>query len=103
MNSFRAIVRGIEYEVERQIEVLENGGKVEQETLRWDDVSGRTFSMRDKEDAQDYRYFPEPDLVAIRLSDEYIENVKKHYQNYQKEERKDIWKTMGYHKKMLHY
>ena len=77
MNSFRAIVRGIEYEVERQIEVLENGGKVEQETLRWDDVSGRTFSMRDKEDAQDYRYFPEPDLVAIRLSDEYIENVKK--------------------------
>lgn len=77
MNSFRAIVRGIEYEVERQIEVLENGGKVEQETLRWDDVSGRTFPMRDKEDAQDYRYFPEPDLVAIRLSDEYIENVKK--------------------------
>ncbi len=77
MNSFRAIVRGIEYEAERQIDVLENGKKVEQETLRWDDVSGRTFSMRDKEDAQDYRYFPEPDLVAIRLSDEYIENIKK--------------------------
>lgn len=77
MNSFRAIVRGIEYEIDRQIEVLENGGKVEQETLRWDDVSGKTFSMRDKEDAQDYRYFPEPDLVAIRLSTEYIENIKK--------------------------
>ena len=76
MNSFRSIVRGIEYEVERQIEVLENGGKVEQETLRWDDVSGRTFSMRDKEDAQDYRYFPDPDLVAIKLSEEYIENIK---------------------------
>ena len=76
MNSFRSIVRGIEYEVDRQIEVLENGGKVEQETLRWDDVSGRTFSMRDKEDAQDYRYFPDPDLVAIKLSDEYIENIK---------------------------
>ena len=77
MNSFRSIVRGIEYEIDRQIDVLEDGGKVEQETLRWDDVSGKTFSMRDKEDAQDYRYFPEPDLVAIRLSDEYIESVRK--------------------------
>ena len=77
MNSFRSIIRGIEYEADRQIELLEEGGKVEQETLRWDDVSGRTFSMRDKEDAQDYRYFPEPDLVAIRLSEEYIENIKK--------------------------
>ena len=76
MNSFRSIIRGIEYETQRQIEVIENGGKVEQETLRWDDVSGKTFSMRDKEDAQDYRYFPEPDLVAIRLSEEYIENIK---------------------------
>lgn len=76
MNSFRSIVRGIEYEIERQIDVLEEGGKVEQETLRWDDVSGRTFSMRDKEDAQDYRYFPDPDLVAIKLSEEYIENIK---------------------------
>lgn len=76
MSSFRSITRGIEYEIERQIDLLEAGGKVLQETLRWDDVSGRTFSMRDKEDAQDYRYFPEPDLVAIKLSDEYIENVK---------------------------
>ena len=77
MNSFRSIVRAIEYEVKRQIEVIENGGTIEQETLRWDDVSGKTFSMRDKEDAQDYRYFPEPDLVAIRLSDEYVENIRK--------------------------
>ena len=76
MNSFRAIARAIEYESERQIDVLEDGGKIDQETLRWDDVSGKTFSMRDKEDAQDYRYFPEPDLVAIRLSEEYIENIK---------------------------
>ena len=76
MNSFRSITRAIEYEVDRQIDVLEDGGKIEQETLRWDDVSGKTFSMRDKEDAQDYRYFPDPDLVAINLSDEYIENIK---------------------------
>jgi aspartyl-tRNA(Asn)/glutamyl-tRNA(Gln) amidotransferase subunit B len=77
MSSFRSIVRAIDYESERQIELLEDGGKVEQETLRWDDISGRTFTMRSKEDAEDYRYFPEPDLVAIRLSDEYVENIRK--------------------------
>ncbi len=77
MNSFRSITRAIEYEVDRQVNVIENGGKIEQETLRWDEVSGKTFSMRDKEDAQDYRYFPEPDLVAIKLTDDYIEAIKK--------------------------
>ncbi len=76
MNSFKAITRAIDYEASRQIDVIEEGGKIDQETLRWDDVSGRTFSMRDKEDAQDYRYFPDPDLVAIKLSEEYIENIK---------------------------
>lgn len=76
MNSFRSIARAIEYEVDRQIDVLEEGGKIEQETLRWDEVSGKTFSMRDKEDAQDYRYFPDPDLVAIKLSEEYIQKIK---------------------------
>ncbi len=76
MNSFRSIVRAIEYEAARQIDLIEEGGKIEQTTLRWDDVSGKTFQMRDKEDAEDYRYFPDPDLVAIRLSEEYIENVK---------------------------
>lgn len=77
MNSFRSIVRAIDYESERQIEVLENGGKIDQETLRWDDVSGKTFPMRDKEDAQDYRYFPDPDLVTIRISEEMKENIRK--------------------------
>ncbi len=76
MNSFRSISRAIEYEAQRQIDVIESGGKIVQETLRWDEVSGKTFSMREKEDAQDYRYFPDPDLVAIRLSDEYIQNIK---------------------------
>ena len=76
MNSFRSITRAIEYEIDRQVDIVDNGGKIDQETLRWDDVSGKTFPMRDKEDAQDYRYFPDPDLVAIRLSDEYIENIK---------------------------
>ncbi len=77
MNSFKSISRAIEYEKERQIYELEHGNKIEQETLRWDDLEGRTFPMRNKEDSQDYRYFPEPDLVAIKLSDEYIENIKK--------------------------
>ena len=76
MNSFRSITRALEYEIGRQVDILDNGGTVEQETLRWDEVSGKTFSMRDKEDAQDYRYFPEPDLVAIRLSEEYIQDIK---------------------------
>ncbi|MCI8272463.1 MAG: Asp-tRNA(Asn)/Glu-tRNA(Gln) amidotransferase subunit GatB [Clostridia bacterium] len=76
MNSFRSISRAIDYEIGRQVQALDNGGKIEQETLRWDEVSGKTFSMRDKQDAQDYRYFPEPDLVAIELSEEYIENIK---------------------------
>ena len=76
MNSFRSIVRAIEYEANRQIDVVEAGGKISQETLRWDEVSGKTFSMREKENAQDYRYFPDPDLVAIKLSEEYIQNIK---------------------------
>ena len=77
MSSFRSIVRAIDYEANRQVEELEKGNIIEQETLRWDDISGKTFSMRNKENADDYRYFPEPDLVSIKLSDEYIENVRK--------------------------
>ena len=76
LNSFRAIARAIEYEAERQIELLEDGEKVMQETRRWDDNKGYSYAMRSKEDAQDYKYFPEPDLPPIEISDEYIENVK---------------------------
>lgn len=77
MSSFKSIVRAIDYERETQIDDYESGKTVEQETMRWDDFESKTFIMRNKEDAQDYRYFPEPDLVAIKLSDEYIENVRK--------------------------
>jgi len=76
LNSFRAIARAIEYEAERQIELLEDGEKVMQETRRWDDNKGYSYAMRSKEDAQDYRYFPEPDLVPIVISDEWIAKVK---------------------------
>lgn len=76
LNSFRAIARAIEFEIERQKEVLESGGKIYQETRRWDDAEGKGYAMRTKEDAHDYRYFPEPDLLPIHLSEEYIENLK---------------------------
>ena len=76
LNSFKAIHNSIEFEIQRQIEVLENGGVVHQETRRFDDVKGVGYAMRSKDDAQDYRYFPEPDLAPIVLSDEYINNIK---------------------------
>ena len=76
LNSFRSIARSIEFEIKRQTEVLEAGGKIIQETRRWDDEKGEGFAMRNKEEAHDYRYFPEPDLMPIRLSEEYIENIK---------------------------
>ena len=76
LNSFKAIAHAIEGERERQIELLEAGKEVVQETRRWDDNKEHSYAMRSKEDAQDYRYFPEPDLVPIVLSDEWIAEVK---------------------------
>ncbi len=76
MNSFKAIARAIEGERKRQIEVLEEGKKVVQETRRWDDNKDSSFAMRSKEDAQDYRYFPEPDLVPIEISDEWLQEIR---------------------------
>ena len=76
VNSFSAAVRGIEYEAKRQIELLESGGTVVQETRRWDDPKGMSFPMRSKEDAQDYRYFPEPDLLTIVVDKERIKALK---------------------------
>ena len=76
LNSFRALERAIEYEVERQIEIVEDGGHVVQETRTWDDANGVTLSMRSKEEAHDYRYFPEPDLVPINLDQAWIDEIK---------------------------
>jgi aspartyl-tRNA(Asn)/glutamyl-tRNA(Gln) amidotransferase subunit B len=76
MNSFKAIARSIEYEIERQIDLLEDGGQVVQETRRWDDDSGESYGMRSKENAHDYRYFPEPDLLPLHIDDAWLENVK---------------------------
>ena len=77
LNSFKAIARAIEGETERQIDLIESGEKVIQETRRWDDNKGESYAMRSKEDAQDYRYFPDPDLVPISLTEEYLEEIRK--------------------------
>ncbi len=76
LNSFRALVRASQYEIERQIKIYESGGTVVQETLGWDDVRGVTTSQRSKEEAHDYRYFPEPDLPPLQLSDAWIESIR---------------------------
>lgn len=76
LNSFKAIARAIEGEAKRQIELLEEGKEVIQETRRWDDNKESSHAMRSKEDAQDYRYFPEPDLVPIVIEDAWIETIK---------------------------
>lgn len=85
LNSFKAIAHAIEGERQRQIELLEMGRKVIQETRRWDDNKEASHAMRSKEDAQDYRYFPEPDLVPIVISDEWIAEIKSRQPELRKE------------------
>lgn len=77
INSFRSIARAIAAERKRQIELIEDGGKVVQQTRRWDDAKGVSYAMRSKEDAQDYRYFPEPDLSPVVISEEWREEIRK--------------------------
>ena len=76
LNSFKAIAHAIEGEKQRQIELIEDGQPVVQETRRWDDTKAFSYAMRSKEDAQDYRYFPDPDLVPLMISDEWIQSIK---------------------------
>ena len=88
LNSFKAVVRAIEYETNRQIEVIENGGRVVQETRLWDEEQGVTRPMRSKEEAMDYRYFPEPDLPKVIISEERLENVRKEMPEFADEKAK---------------
>ncbi|WP_419871769.1 Asp-tRNA(Asn)/Glu-tRNA(Gln) amidotransferase subunit GatB [Candidatus Pristimantibacillus sp. PTI5] len=76
MNSFRGVQRGLEYEQFRQAEILDGGGEVIQETRRFDDALGKSFSMRGKEEAHDYRYFPDPDLVQLHISEEWKQSIR---------------------------
>lgn len=85
LNSFKAIARVIENERERQIEILEDGGTVTQETRRWDDNKEYSYAMRSKEDAQDYRYFPDPDLTPVVISDEWIQEIRDNQPEFQEE------------------
>ncbi|MBI4971051.1 MAG: Asp-tRNA(Asn)/Glu-tRNA(Gln) amidotransferase subunit GatB [Candidatus Omnitrophica bacterium] len=77
LNSFKAVAKSIQYEIERQAEVLESGERVIQETRLWNDEKGQTISMRSKEEAHDYRYFPEPDLVPFTISRQRVEEIRK--------------------------
>lgn len=76
LNSFRAIMHAIENERERQIDLLESGEPVVQETRRWDDNKGYSYAMRSKEDAQDYRYFPDPDLMPVHVTEEMLKDIR---------------------------
>ena len=85
LNSFKAITRAIAAERERQIDLLESGAEVMQETRRWDDAKGCSYAMRSKEDAQDYRYFPDPDLPPVRIDDAWLERLRAGLPEFQAE------------------
>lgn len=93
MNSIAFMAKAIEYEQERQIDLIESGGQVQQETLRYDDVTNTTSSMRGKEDANDYRYFRDPDLVTINVTDQEVEELEKTIPELPDEKLKDILMT----------
>ncbi len=88
LNSFKAITRAIEGERERQIDLIESGESVVQETRRWDDAKGESYAMRSKEDAQDYRYFPDPDLTPISVSEEMLAEIRAKQPEFRTEKRK---------------
>ncbi len=77
INSFRFVQKAIEYEIERQARILRKGGEIVQETRLFDEKTGKTFTMRTKEEAHDYRYFPDPDLIPVRIKKDYIEEIRK--------------------------
>ena len=95
LNSFKSVSRAIEYEIKRQAEVLDQGGKVVQETRKWDDAKGKNLTMRSKEEAQDYRYFPDPDILPIKISKETVSAIKDSMPMLPEERRKMYVKKFG--------
>ena len=95
LNSFKAIARAIENEKERQIDLLEAGKEVIQETRRWDDAKEYSYAMRSKEDAQDYRYFPDPDLVPIVISDEWLDEIRSKQPEFREEKKARYMEEYG--------
>ena len=90
MNSFRHVEKALEYEIKRQIAVLEDGGEVVQETRLWDVGQGITISMRGKEEAHDYRYFPDPDLVPLKIDESWVEEIRKSLPELPAEKREEV-------------
>lgn len=95
LNSFKMVYRAIKYESERQIEVLENGGKITQETRKWDDNKGKSFTMRSKEESQDYRYFPDPDILPITISRGVVEHLKGEIPKLAKQRQQEYVESLG--------
>ncbi len=95
LNSFTSITHAIENERERQIDILESGGSVVQETRRFDDNKGESYAMRSKEDAQDYRYFPDPDLIPVQISEEWIEEIRSRQPEFRPEKMERYAKEYG--------
>ena len=95
LNSFRSVERVIQYEINRQMDILESGGKVIQETRTWDEGKGRTYSLRSKEDSDEYRYFPEPDLPPVIVMEDYIEKLRAELPEMPKEKRRRIIEKDG--------
>lgn len=95
LNSFSGITRAIEAETIRQINIIEQGGAVEQETRRWNDDAGESYGMRSKEDSKDYRYFPDPDLVSLHISDEWIEEIRSKQPEFKTEKMKRYKEEYG--------
>ena len=95
LNSFSAITRAIEGERNRQIALIESGQRVVQETRRWNDDKGESYAMRSKEDAKDYRYFPDPDLVPVYISDEWIEDIRSRQPEFKTEKMKRYKEEFG--------
>jgi len=95
LNSFRTVERGIDYEIKRQTELLESGKKIVQETRGWDDVKGITVSQREKEEAHDYRYFPEPDLPPLHFSKEFVQKIKSEIPELPAQRRERLKKEYG--------
>jgi aspartyl-tRNA(Asn)/glutamyl-tRNA(Gln) amidotransferase subunit B len=93
MNSFRNVERAINYEIERQIELLEDGGSVVQQTLLWNADKGIATPMRSKEDSHDYRYFPDPDLMPLVIDEEWFQQIKSECRNF-RNQKTTICKTI---------
>ncbi len=95
LNSFKAIMHAIEGETNRQMDLLEEGKEVQQETRRWDDTKGMSYSMRSKEDAKDYRYFPDPDIPPVHISEEWVQEMKERQPEFQEAKKVRYMETFG--------